>query len=64
MTERGRRIKPLVTAAQVASDLSVRRAYVYRLVKQGMPCVRVGKRGYLRFDRDEVRSWLARDVER
>lgn len=48
----------LWTVHQVAKHLAVRPEYIYRLVRQGLPCRRIGKQGYLRFRPDEVRQWV------
>lgn len=48
----------LINADQLATHLSVGRNYIYRLVKQGMPCIRIGARRYLRFELSEVMDWI------
>lgn len=48
----------LMTVSEVAEFYRVRPQYVYQLVKQGLPCVRVGRRGYLRFDATQVQQWV------
>lgn len=50
----------LWTRDDVARVLSVRPEYVYRLVRQGLPCHRLGKKGYLRFRPHDVLTWLER----
>ena len=48
----------LLTARQVAEDTGLPLARVYELAREGaMPCVRLGRA--MRFDAEELRSWLA-----
>jgi Arc/MetJ family transcription regulator len=50
----------LLTAAELAARLRVRREAVYDLVRAGVPCFRTsrGSRAEFRFDAQEVFAWL------
>lgn len=50
----------LLTADELAERLKVSPDQVYRFVKRGMPCKRLGKtrNARLRFDADEVLAWI------
>lgn len=48
----------LLTVNELAERLRVRPRYVYRLVRHGLPCLRIGCRGFLRFEFEHVVKWL------
>jgi excisionase family DNA binding protein len=49
--------EPLLTPAEAAALLSVRRSWVYDAARQGdLPCVRVGR--HLRFLRSDLEAWV------
>jgi excisionase family DNA binding protein len=51
--------EPLLTAADAAELLSVRRSWIYEAVRCGnLPCVRVGK--HVRFLRSDLEAWVAK----
>lgn len=49
-------MRPLLTSAQVAAILGVKRDFVLRRARQ-LGCVRIGKRD-LRFDPETVEAWI------
>lgn len=51
-------IEPLLTVSEVASLLHVSRPQVYRLLKLGLPSVRLHQRGDLRFDLNDVIQFI------
>jgi len=50
--------EPLVDAKKLAEFLSVRKEYIYVLMRQGMPHYRIGNRKYVRFVKSEVLDWI------
>lgn len=46
--------------AALAQMLNCRREHIYRLVKRGLPHMRLGpgKRAPYRFEKDKVRAWM------
>ena len=51
-------LSPLVNAKDISAELGLPLPRVYELVRERqMPAVRLGRA--LRFDRDQVRAWLA-----
>lgn len=51
-------IEPLLTVSEVASLLHVSRPQVYRLLKLGLPSIRLHERGDLRFDLSDVIQFI------
>jgi excisionase family DNA binding protein len=50
---------PLLTAAEAAELLSVRRSWIYEAVRTGqLPCLKVGR--HIRFTRPLLEAWLER----
>lgn len=52
----GRPKRHLLTIAEMAAYLNVSRGTIYRLLDDGLPCIRVGS--HTRFDQAEVLAWL------
>jgi excisionase family DNA binding protein len=51
----------LVDAAQCAAAIKTPKSTIYRMIHEGLPVYRVGKRGRgLRFNMPEVLAWLRR----
>jgi excisionase family DNA binding protein len=50
--------EPLLTPAQAAELLAVRRSWVYDAARQGeLPCIRVGR--HVRFLRSDLERWVS-----
>ena len=52
-----RKIEPMLTLDELAEELAVSKNYIYGLVLEGLPNIRIGRRT-LRFERKEVIKWL------
>lgn len=52
----------LHTVKTLAKELNIKHCTVYKLIKDGMPCIRLGK-GY-RFDITVVDQWLKTRITR
>ncbi len=55
-TEQGKDIEQYLRTGELMEMLAISRSTVYRLIADGMPCMKVGSVN--RFSRDRVLAWL------